>query len=280
MKDFLKKNGLVLLIIAVLLSVLLGIASAFLGGRADPVSALIATVTAPIRSGVSAALDWAEGVYDYVFHYDELEQERQDLRRQVAELQEQVRQGADASRENEQLRALLGLAEKRRDFVFESARVSARTVSNWESTLSLSKGRSADVAVGDCVITEMGALVGVVSELGANWCTVSTLISADIEMGGAVARTYSAGILEGDFALMGEEKLKMTYLADETQLIAGDEVLTSGMGEVYPSGILVGQVEGVFTDASGMTRYAVVVPSVNLDELVEVFIIKEFNIVE
>lgn len=280
MKDFLKKNGLLLLVIAVLLSVLLGVASIFLGGRADPVQGLISAVTAPIRGGVSAVLDWAEGVYDYVFRYDELEQEREDLRRQIAQLQEQVRQGTDASRENEQLRALLGLAEKRRDFVFESARVSARTASNWESTLTLTKGSSAGVAVGDCVITEMGALVGVVSQLGSNWCTVSTLISADIEMGGVVARTYSAGILEGDFALMGEGKLKMTYLADETQLVAGDQVLTSGMGEVYPSGLVVGQVEGVFTDPSGMTRYAVVVPDVELDELVEVFVIKEFQIVE
>ena len=52
------------------------------------------------------------------------------------------------------------------------------------------------------------------------------------------------------------------------------------MGDVYPSGLVVGRVEGVFTDPSGMTRYAVVIPDAALDQLVEVFVIKEFDIVE
>ena len=67
---------------------------------------------------------------------------------------------------------------------------------------------------------------------------------------------------------------------DGAQLVSGDEVVTSGMGDVYPSGLVVGRVEGVFTDPSGMTRYAVVIPDAALDQLVEVFVIKEFDIVE
>lgn len=79
---------------------------------------------------------------------------------------------------------------------------------------------------------------------------------------------------------MQEGKLKLNYLPDSAQLVSGDEVLTSGRGEVYPAGLVVGQVEGVFTDPSGMTRYAVVVPDVDLEQLVEVFVIKSFDIVE
>ena len=101
-----------------------------------------------------------------------------------------------------------------------------------------------------------------------------------MEMGGIITRTNAAGVLEGDFSLMQGGKLRLAYLPDEAQLVAGDEVLTSGRGDVYPSGLVVGQVEGVFNDASGMNRYAVVVPEVNLDTLVEVFVIKEFDIVE
>ena len=62
--------------------------------------------------------------------------------------------------------------------------------------------------------------------------------------------------------------------------VPGDEVLTSGTGDVYPSGLVVGRVEGVFTDPSGMTRYAVVVPDADLSSLVEVFVIKDFEIQE
>ena len=99
-------------------------------------------------------------------------------------------------------------------------------------------------------------------------------------MGGIVSRTYSAGILEGDFDLMGQGRLKLSYLPDGAQLVSGDEVLTSGKGDIYPSGLVVGQVEGVFTDPSGMTRYAVVIPDVDFGSLIEVFVIKEFDIVE
>lgn len=279
MKDFLRHNGILLLVIALLLSILIGLSSALLGGGSDPLSNAFNTVTAPIRGGISAAADWAEGVYAYVFHYRELHDELDALRVQVADLEKQVREGQEASRENEQLRELLNLQAKREDFVFESARVTTRST-DWKSTLSISKGTSSGIETGNCVVTETGVLVGVVSEVGLNWATVSTVINTDIEMGGMVARTYSAGILEGNFALMSQGRLKLSYLPDGAQLVSGDEVLTSGKGDIYPSGLVVGQVEGVFTDASGMTRYAVILPSADFDSLIEVFVIKDFDIVE
>lgn len=221
-----------------------------------------------------------EGAYNYVLRRGEMEAELDALRIQVGELQEKVRQGEEASRENEQLRDLLGLQARRRDFVFEAAKVTARSTSNWESTLTLSKGSTAGVEAGDCVVTQTGVLVGVVAETGLNWSTVSTVINTETEIGGIVTRTYSAGVLEGDFSLMNEGKLKLNYLPEGAQLVTGDEVLTSGRGEVFPSGLEVGRVEGVFTDPSGQTRYAVVAPSVALDSLIEVFVIKDFEITE
>ena len=280
MKDFLRQNGILLLVIALLLSILIGVLSVVMGGQADPLSNLTNTIVSPLRGGVTAAADWVEGVYTYIFHYGELEQELNGLRVRVGELEEQVREGEEASRENEQLRELLNLQARRRDFVFEGARVTARSTSNWESTLTLSKGSSSGIQAGDCVVTEMGVLVGVVSKTGLNWSTVSTIINTDPQMGGIVNRTYSAGVLEGDFSLMNQDRLKLNYLPEGAQLVSGDEVLTSGRGEVFPSGLVVGQVEGVFTDPSGQTRYAVVKPAVDLDALIKVFVIKDFEIVE
>ena len=99
-------------------------------------------------------------------------------------------------------------------------------------------------------------------------------------MGGILARTDTAAILEGDFALMGEGKLKLSYLPENTDLVSGDEVLTSGRGGVYPAGLLVGTVDTVHTDDSGMTRYAIITPSANLNDLQQVFVITDFDIVE
>ena len=277
MKDFLRRNGIWLLVIALLLSILIGVSSAFMGGNADPLSNLVTTITTPVRNGAAAVGDFFQGVSRYVFHYGEMEQQISDLEEENAQLQQQIRESQEALQENELLRNLLDLRERRRDFVFESAKVTARSNDNWRSTLTLSKGSESGIQEGNCVVTSTGVLVGVVSEVGSHYSTVSTVIDT---MGGIITRTNAAGVLEGDFSLMQGGKLRLAYLPDEAQLVAGDEVLTSGRGDVYPSGLVVGQVEGVFNDASGMNRYAVVVPEVNLDTLVEVFVIKEFDIVE
>ena len=280
MKDFFRDNGFWLLLIALLLSILLGLGSVILSGSTDPLSNLANTLTSPFKSGVSAMLDWAEGVYGYVVQFSEMEQELSDLRRRVADLEEQARQGQEALAENAQLRELLNLQERRKDLEFESAKITARSTSNWESTLTISKGSAAGVEAGDCVITETGVLVGVVSETSLLSSTVATLIDTSIEVGGVVTRTYSAGILEGDFDLMNQGLLRLSYLPEGAGLVAGDEVLTSGLGGIYPAGLVVGRVQGVFNDAAGMSRYAIVDPSVELGGLIEVFVIKDFDVVE
>ena len=280
MKNFFRGNGVWLLLIALLLSALLGISSVLMGSTADPLSNLAAAVTAPVRNGAAAVGDLIQGVSRYVFRYGEMEEQIASLEARNAQLEEQLRQGEEAIQENELLRELLDLRERRRDFVFESAKVTARSTSNWQSTLTLSKGEESGIQAGNCVVTSTGLLVGVVSEVGSRYCVLSTVIDTSMEMGGIITRTNTAGVLEGDFGLMQEGKLRLGYLPDEAQLVAGDEVLTSGRGDVYPSGLVVGRVEGVFSDASGMNRYAVVVPEVDLSALVEVFVIKEFDIVE
>ena len=280
MKDFLRHNGILIRIIAVLLAAITAVASYALKGTANPLSNALGVVTTPIRNGVSSFVGWAEGVYNYSFRYQELEEENQRLRSQIAELEEKAREGEAASKENELLREALGLRAKRSDFVLESARVTARSTSNWASTLTLSKGSVQDVAAGDCVVDAAGNLVGIIDEVGSNYSVMITVVDANLQMGGIVSRTDSTAMLEGDFTLMQEGRLKMTYLPENTELLTGDLVLTSGLTGIYPSGLVVGTIESLHTDPSGMSRYAVLAPAADLDRLVEVFIIKEFDIVE
>lgn len=280
MKEFFRRNGGLVLLVAVLLAIATALGSALLGGNANPASNVWGTITSPIRGAVNSFLTWVEDRYDYAFRYEELKEENERLKQENAKLQQDAREGQSATQENERLRELLNLAQKRSDFDFASATVVSYGAENWESTITLSKGTNFDIAVGDCVITETGALVGVVQEVGYNYCSVSTVVDATLEMGGLITRTSGAGILEGDFSLMSEGKLKLSYLPEDTEFIAGDEIVTSGMGGTYPSGLLVGYVEEIRSDPSGMTRYAVVNPAVDLDSLIEVFIIRDFDIVE
>lgn len=280
MKDFFKHNGILVLVIAVLLAAITFVVSLFFGGTASPLSNVLGVVTTPVRNGLNAVANWVGDLYTNAFEIDMIREENERLKRENARLQEEAREGEAASRENERLRNLLGLREKRRDLVFESAAVTARSTDSWESTLTISKGSSMGVSAGDCVVDDYGNLVGVVGEVGLNYAVVVTVVDSSIDMGGLLERTDGAAILEGDFALMGEGRLKLSYLPENIELMAGDMILTSGRGGVYPSGIAVGRIEQIYTDASGMSRYAVVVPETDLESLKQVFVITDFDIVE
>ena len=280
MKDFFRHNGILILLAAVLLALVTAVVSVLLGGTANPLSNLAGVISTPFRNGISAVINWTQERYSDAFEQDQLKEELQRLREENTKLREQAREGEAASRENERLRNLLGLREKRRELDFESATVTAHSTDNWSSTLTISKGSSMDIQVDDCVVDEYWNLVGVVAVVGENWSTVATLIDSSTEMGGMLARTDGSAILEGDFALMGQGKLKLNYLPENSSLLAGDLVLTSGMGGVYPSGLVVGHVEEVRTEASGMTQYAVVVPETDLAGLKQVFVITDFEVVE
>ena len=280
MKDFFRNNGLIILVIAVLLAALTAVGSYALQGVPSPLGNVLGVVTAPVRNGISALAGWAEGVYNYSFRYDELQAENDRLKAEIAELEAAAREGEADSKENERFRELLELRPKNRSFDLESATVTARSSTNWASTLTLSKGSDQGVAAGDCVVDSSWNLVGIIEAVGTNWSTMLTVVDANLEMGAFLSRTESIAILEGDFALMAEGKLKLTYLPENTELITGDLVLTSSMGGNYPSDLVVGSIESIHTDASGISRYAVITPAADLDSLVQVFIIKDFDIVE
>ena len=275
MKDFFRNNGLLILIIAVLLAAITAVASYAFQGMPSPLGNVLGVVTTPVRNGISSLAGWVEGIYNYSFRYDELQAENERLKAEIA-----AREGEADSQENERLRELLGLRQKRRELEYESAKVTARSSTNWSSTLTLSKGSDQGVAAGNCVVDAAGNLVGIIDAVGVNWSTMITVVDANLEMGAFLSRTESIAILEGDFTLMAEGKLKLTYLPENTELITGDLVLTSSMGGNYPSDLVVGSIESIHTDASGISRYAIVQPTADLDSLVQVFIIKSFDIVE
>ena len=196
-----------------------------------------------------------------------LEEENAALRRENAILKAQNRLAQTNNEENARLRDLLNLRPQNYDLELETASVTERTVTNWTSSLTLNIGTDHGVEVNDCVIDETYALVGVVSEVGLNWCTVLTIVDTDTSLGA-----------QGDFSLMRENRLRLDYLPADCQLLGGDLVVTSGLGGYYPSGLSVGTVEEVQLSDSGAASYAVLEPAADFDSLVEVFVIKSFDI--
>lgn len=280
MKEFLKRHGLWVLFATAVIAVVLAVLSVF-STTSSPLVNLAQTITSPFRAAYTAAAGWLMDKQNYYEDTSALKAENQELKKRIAEMEAEVRQAQNDSEENERLRSLMNLREQRRDLSdLEAATITEHSTSNWTSYLTLNRGTDHGVEKNDCVITEAGYLVGVVSEVGSNWCTVLNIVDTDTSMGAQVFRTDDIGVAEGDFALMSRSRLRLDFLPAGAQLLNGDLVVTSGLGGYYPSGLVIGMVEEVQTDDSGATSYAILRPSAEFNDLTQVFIIKSFDIVD
>lgn len=282
MKAYLKKYGVRVLILVLIAAVIVGLATrdkeeAVAAGALEDVSN---RVNAPIQRAVGSMVGWLEGLYGYIYDYNQLVQENEALRAQLAQAQEEARSAAEANEENERLRALLGYLEKHTSYITESAQITAWDPSNWVRAFTISKGSNQGIEKGDCVITEDGSLVGQVAELGPGWATVRTVIDVNMDVGVLVGDGEIAAVVVGDYALMQEGLCKLTYFTEDVTLFVGDRVVTSGNGGAFPPNIALGTVTELRSEAGGQSYYAVVKPDVNIGMLSQIFIIKDFEVIE
>ena len=277
MKLFFTKNGILLLTAVTIVAVALCIASAVSSGTGFLYNAA-GVIASPFRSLGATVSGWVQSVGDHFQSIEALQQENEELRRENARLQADIRQAETDSAENEKLRNILELRKQRRDFALESAHITQQSFSNWSSALTLSKGTASGIAIGNCVVDEYGYLVGIVTDAGLNWSTVTTIVDPESKLGAAVFRTKEPAIVTGELRLLSAGKLRLSYIQGE--LINGDLIVTSGLGGYYPSDLVIGTVEDVLADDSGMGQYAILSPMTDLDSLSEVFVITAFEVVE
>ena len=279
-KTFLKKKGIcigaLVLVVVLIAAVIMGI----LGGRAGFLTNLDGALRAPFQQAAATTASWLESIYGYIYKYDQLAAENEELKNQLAAAQAEAREGREATEENERLRTLLEFKQRHTDFALESAKVVSYSASNWSSIMTISKGEDAGIEVGDSVMTESGALVGQVIEVGSNWATVRSVIDVDMSVGGYVSNSGATAMVVGDFTLMQEGCVRLGYLTEGVSIFSGDTVLTSGKGGAFPAGLVVGMVEEVRTEAGGQQVYGVIRPACDLNALVQVFVIKDFEVVE
>ena len=275
MKQFFRNNGGLIVIAAVLLAAVLALGSYILGF--DPLSTALEVLATPFRAASSAVANWTESQYDKAFRYEELSAENEALRARVAELEQDALAGQDAQRENERLRDLLGLAEERPELRYQDASVVRRSSDNWRSDLTIDRGTLSGVEVNDCVIDQHGHLIGVVTQADLNSSVVTTILDPTLELGGRVARTDEDAILEGDFTLMLSGLLRLSFLSEEALLVSGDQVTTSGLGGIYPPGLVVGSVRSLRVEADGISRYAEVEPAADIAGARYVYVIVDYG---
>lgn len=276
MKDFFtSRTFIAMCIIAVLLLGMVAV-SAAQSGRVTVIEDIAGTFIIPLQNICTTILDKSGDFVAIFSEHDALVEENNKLKTELASVYSSLRNAEQAIQENESLKGILGIKEENPEFEFENALIVSNEMSGYTHILTLNKGSVNGIEKRDLVITPQG-LVGYVSELGTTWCNITTLLDSSCEVGALVTRTQDIGVMEGDFSLAADGKAKVSYLSNEVKLSSGDSVVTSGIGGIFPAGILAGYIEEIKPESHGISQYAIMETAVDFSALKNVFVITEFK---
>jgi rod shape-determining protein MreC len=169
LKGFFRNRAVIALFIAALVILAMAVSSIMFEGEASPLADAIRVIMTPFRAAASGISNFISSGYSYIYESEELKAENDALKVKIAQMEEKTRQSEQALEENERLRKLLDLSERRRDFKYVMAEIVSKDASNWASTFTIGKGSAQGIEPFDCVVNEQGYVAGYVSEVGTNW---------------------------------------------------------------------------------------------------------------
>ena len=245
-------------------------------GLGDTVRSAIATVLKPGQKLFGFVADGIAGYSEYFTKYDELVEENAALRERLATMQDEVNEAKELERVNNWLYDYLELKRQHPDYTFVDASVTGRQSSNYMSVMMIDRGTSSGVER-DMPVVSADGVIGYVAEAGVSWAKVVTVCEAASSVGAVVERTGETGLISGSYALAADNLLKMTYLSPESDITVGDRIITSGYGNVYPRGLIIGYVESVEKDALSQTVTATVKLASRLDDQEKVMVITAYE---
>ena len=265
-----------ILVAAVALAIVTTVVVAVSGGTTAGEN-VMSSILQPFRSCVAAIDRQALKLYNYVFSYESLEAENAALKAQILQMEEDVRTAQELQRENKRYEQLLELKDQHEDYVLEPAYIISWDGSSWRSSFTIGKGTNKGLEVGMCAITEYGQVVGLVTDVGANWATITTILDNGLEISASIAASGHTGVVQGTYRSEDTKLLRMNYLTNEAVIKNGDQVVTTG-STLYPKGLLLGKITNVSLDETGVAKFASLEASCSLDNLEQVFVITQYGV--
>lgn len=225
---------------------------------------------APFQRASSWATNQMEGAIDSVKNIVTVYDQNKILKKQVEELRSQSILANEIASENLRLRELLNYKNNSPQFNLVVARVIGRESATWTRIITIDKGSQDGIQKNMPVVTSRG-LVGVVSEVGTVSSQVSLILDVRTSVGALVQRSRVAGIVEGN--LSNPMQPNLTNIPHNEDVHEGDLIITSGLGGVYPKGILIGTIKETKLDRSGLLQVATIEPAVDFQRLEDVIIV-------
>lgn len=238
----------------------------------SPIEQSITYVIIPFQKGVTYFGDWVKERVEFFTNIGELEELNTDLESEVNELRYENKLLELDKLELERLRELYELDKRYADYPKTGARVIGKDPGNWYEVFIIDKGTKDGIEVNMVVMAGNG-LVGRIIEVGPNFSKVRSIIDDTSSVSSKILRTSDLCAVSGDKTLGDEGLCLIEYIEDSANLVEGDEIVTSHLGDIYPPGILIGVVKSIETNPNKLTKTAVLEPVVDFKHLEEVLVI-------
>lgn len=231
------------------------------------------TVISPVCGFFNGINSSVSGWFNYMHEAGDVHDTNKELLKKIDELNIKIQSYQGLEQENKRLEKLLEIKNNYADIESTGAEIIARESSNWFTVFTINKGSKDGIAKNQPVVCG-GGLVGHTTDVGAHWAKVVTVIDTAHSVSGMSLRSNDYVQLDGDLTLLGGGLCKMTNITENADVIVGDILVTSGIGGVYPKGIVIGTVQEFKILESGTGNYAVVKPAVDFQRINEVLVLK------
>lgn len=234
-----------------------------------------------VQGVVMAPVQHVAGFFDEVQHIKELYSENARLKANLNDFSAMRVQIQELERQNQQLKNDLGLVNLTTDLKLLATNVVGRSPSTWNSTITIDVGSKAGVTKDMAVITANKGLVGRVYEVTPYHSKV--LLISDMEKMFVSAKVQTKdqkdepyGFVRGavdNVPQSQKSRLEMTNIPLVAKIKEQNAVITSGLSDIFPPGLLIGEITKVEQDNLGLTQTAQIEPYANLDHLEVVYVV-------
>lgn len=231
----------------------------------------VLTVSAPVQALVVAAIDGIVDTWDSYFALVAAKEDNARLQQQVAELEASLAGRDEEHLDNLRLRELLGLRNRAPFARTVTAEVIATSPSPLFRSLRLDRGSDDGLNLGDAVVDPKG-VVGRIAAIGSDYADVMLVVDANSSLDILIQRTRSRARVRGQGG-DNNFNLDVEHLGRTVDLEPGDVLVTSGLGSVFPKGLVVGVVTAVTRGKFGLYQTAEVEPRVDFRRLEGVLVI-------
>lgn len=240
-------------------------------GGVMPHREIIGIITSPFSTLGTNIKTGISNFFSAYTKYDALLAENEALKKENSDLKKRLEDSYNLEIEISRLEQLSNITQTVGELELVEAQVVSVSTDGWVSSFSINKGSLSGIKEKDVVIASTG-LVGKVRDVGLNWATVVTFTDPQIAVGAIITRTEDAAMTEGTVELKAKGLCKLSYLNKNSSAIRGDIIETSGLGGLYPKGIVIGTIKDINIDDNGLTKYAVIEPAVDFSDLKKVYV--------